>query len=85
MCFFLIPGDGVENAFAFTKKVFTYSLHKYEHGFFPGTGSLEDVGMGNGKHYCLNVPLKEGISDDQYLYVFKRFVLFLLLTFKEKT
>ncbi len=31
--------------------------------------------MGNGKHYCLNVPLKEGISDDQYLYVFKRFVI----------
>jgi len=32
----LFLGDGVENAFAFTQNVFTFSIHKYELGFFPG-------------------------------------------------
>jgi acetoin utilization deacetylase AcuC-like enzyme len=34
-------GDGVENAFAFSKNVFSLSLHKFEKGFFPGTGSIK--------------------------------------------
>ncbi|KAJ7903960.1 hypothetical protein B0H13DRAFT_2334974 [Mycena leptocephala] len=38
--------------------------------FFPGTGKLEDNGYGIGKHFCLNVPLKDGIDDDMYLNVF---------------
>jgi histone deacetylase 8 len=29
-------GDGVENAFNFSPKIFTFSLHKYENGYFPG-------------------------------------------------
>ncbi|KTF92962.1 hypothetical protein cypCar_00018806 [Cyprinus carpio] len=29
-------GDGVEDAFSFTSKVMTVSLHKFSPGFFPG-------------------------------------------------
>ena len=29
-------GDGVEDAFCATNKVFTLSFHKYSPGFFPG-------------------------------------------------
>ena len=32
-------GDGVENAFSFTDKVLTFSIHKKEPGYFPGTGA----------------------------------------------
>lgn len=39
-------GDGVEEAFAYTPSVTTISFHLYEPGFFPGTGSLTDIGFG---------------------------------------
>lgn len=64
-------GNGVENAFAFTRKVFTLSIHKYEPGFYPGTGSLDDIGIGNGKYHSLNIPLKTGISDEPYISMFQ--------------
>ncbi|XP_077282936.1 histone deacetylase 8-like [Arctopsyche grandis] len=64
-------GNGVENAFAFSKKVFTLSFHKHEPGFYPGSGLLSDVGLGNGRGYSCNVPLKEGVSDYSLNYLFK--------------
>ena len=69
-------GDGVENAFAFTPKVFTFSLHKYEMGYFPGSGNISDVGKGKGRYYSLNIPLKEGMDDAGYSYIFERYEIF---------
>ena len=65
-------GDGVQEAFRHTDSVFTVSFHKYEAGFFPGTGALEEVGLGKGAGCCVNVPLKDGITDEKYLDVFER-------------
>ncbi|KAH9918342.1 uncharacterized protein BXZ73DRAFT_92199 [Epithele typhae] len=64
-------GDGVEFAFYHTNRVMTVSFHKYTGDFFPGTGKLDDNGSGPGKHFCINVPLKDGIDDDMYIHVFK--------------
>ncbi|OBZ75060.1 Histone deacetylase phd1 [Grifola frondosa] len=64
-------GDGVEHAFYHTNRVMTVSFHKYTGDFFPGTGKLDDNGTGLGKHFCINVPLKDGIDDDMYLTTFK--------------
>ncbi|TFY82234.1 hypothetical protein EWM64_g1786 [Hericium alpestre] len=64
-------GDGVELAFYHSNRVMTVSFHKYTGDFFPGTGKLDGNGSGLGKHFCLNVPLKDGIDDDMYLTVFK--------------
>ena len=36
-------GDGVEEAFLTTDRVMTVSFHKYG-DYFPGTGSLDDIG-----------------------------------------
>uniref|UniRef100_A0A3P9IH00 histone deacetylase n=1 Tax=Oryzias latipes TaxID=8090 RepID=A0A3P9IH00_ORYLA len=63
-------GDGVEEAFSFTSKVMTVSLHKFSPGFFPGTGDLCDTGLGKGRWYAVNVPLEDGIKDDRYYQVF---------------
>ena len=63
-------GDGVEEAFSSTDKVVTFSLHKCEPGFFPGTGQLEDVGSGRGRYHSINVPLAEGVTDKMYRQVF---------------
>ncbi|MCL4126126.1 UNVERIFIED_CONTAM: hypothetical protein GTU68_055075, partial [Idotea baltica] len=62
-------GDGVENAFCFTPKIMTVSLHMQEPGFFPGTGKVTDVGMGRGRFYSVNVPYKAGINDSQLHYL----------------
>ncbi|KAJ7932677.1 hypothetical protein B0H13DRAFT_2227482 [Mycena leptocephala] len=64
-------GDGVELAFYQSNRVMTVSFHKYTGEFFPGTGKLDDNGYGLGKHFCLNVPLQDGIDDDMYLGIFK--------------
>lgn len=63
-------GDGVEEAFYTTDRVLTVSFHKYG-DFFPGTGHIDDIGIGHGKHYSVNVPLKDGMDDDNYERLFQ--------------
>jgi histone deacetylase 1/2 len=67
-------GDGVEEAFLTTDRVFTLSLHKFGGGFFPGTGDINNIGQGRGKNYSLNIPLKDGITDEAYQSLFKPIV-----------
>lgn len=64
-------GDGVQEAFNMTDRVMTVSFHKYNGEFFPGTGAIDEVGIGRGLNYSVNVPLKDGIDDDSYLRLFK--------------
>ncbi|KAJ9636248.1 histone deacetylase [Coniosporium apollinis] len=63
-------GDGVEEAFYTTDRVMTCSFHKYGE-YFPGTGELRDIGVGNGKYYSVNFPLRDGIDDKTYKSVFE--------------
>jgi len=63
-------GDGVEEAFYATDRVMTVSFHKYGE-YFPGTGELRDVGVGNGKYYSVNFPLRDGIDDKSYKGIFE--------------
>jgi len=63
-------GDGVEGAFYYSDKICTLDFHRYEPGFYPGTGSINNIGAGNGKYFTVNVPLLEGITDQQYTLIF---------------
>ena len=63
-------GDGVEEAFYTTDRVMTVSFHKYGE-YFPGTGELRDIGVGAGKYYAVNFPLRDGITDSTYKSVFE--------------
>ncbi|KAG8533578.1 histone deacetylase [Bacidia gigantensis] len=63
-------GDGVEEAFYTTDRVMTVSFHKYGE-YFPGTGELRDIGVGSGKHYAVNFPLRDGIDDKSYKEIFE--------------
>uniref|UniRef100_A0A2S2PC45 Histone deacetylase n=1 Tax=Schizaphis graminum TaxID=13262 RepID=A0A2S2PC45_SCHGA len=65
-------GNGVEYAYMATDKVFTLSFHQYEPGFYPTSGSLDDIGIDKGKYYTVNVPFKEGINDDKYITMFQK-------------
>ncbi|KAJ3218882.1 Histone deacetylase 8 [Clydaea vesicula] len=64
-------GDGVEEAFKYTNKVFTLSFHRFDAAFYPGSGSLDDVGLGKGKFHNLNIPLKKGLKSELFLKLFK--------------
>jgi len=64
-------GDGVEEAFYTTDRVMSVSFHKYG-DFFPGTGSLADIGAGAGKHHSINFPLRDGIDDESFVEVFRQ-------------
>jgi histone deacetylase HOS2 len=73
-------GDGVEQAFESTDRVFTLSYHKYGidkngYPFFPGTGAIHETGpidpRNRGKGHSLNIPIEDGIDDDQYKWLFK--------------
>ncbi|XP_063705171.1 histone deacetylase 8-like [Culicoides brevitarsis] len=59
-------GDGVEQAFYSTQKVLTLSFHVLEPGYFPGSGSIEANGIGNGKGFSINAPFKFNIGS-QYI------------------
>ena len=48
----------------------TCSFHKFGE-YFPGTGTQEDKGKGKGKGYAVNVPLKDGITDEAFKSVFE--------------
>lgn len=63
-------GDGVEEAFYTTDRVMTVSFHKYGE-YFPGTGELRDIGIGQGKYYAVNFPLRDGIDDTSYKSIFE--------------
>ncbi|KAF1828707.1 histone deacetylase 2 [Decorospora gaudefroyi] len=63
-------GDGVEEAFYTTDRVMTVSFHKYGE-YFPGTGELRDIGVGAGKNYSVNFPLRDGITDETYRNIFE--------------
>lgn len=63
-------GDGVEEAFYVTDRVMTVSFHKFG-DFFPGTGHIKDIGVATGKHYALNVPLNDGLNDDNFRRLFR--------------
>ena len=64
-------GDGVQEAFYLSDRVMTLSFHKYDGYYFPGTGDIGEIGGERGKHYCLNVPLQDGIEDEQYTQLYR--------------
>ncbi|CAH8450008.1 unnamed protein product [Heterobilharzia americana] len=67
-------GDGVEEAFWYSPRVVTFSVHHASPGFFPGTGNWNasnddnkqpvfSNGAGRGRFSAFNLPLDEGIND----------------------
>lgn len=69
-------GDGVENAFKFSKKVATCSIHRYDIGFYPGTGSLK-----SSRENTYNIPTEKGLNDSSMLWIIKEIVAPLILNF----
>jgi acetoin utilization protein AcuC len=67
-------GDGVQDAFHETDRVLTISLHQDPRTLFPGTGYVGETGRGQGKGFCVNVPLPPYTGDEAYLSAFEQIV-----------
>lgn len=75
-------GDGVQEAFYTTDRVMTVSFHKYNGTFFPATGNFNETGIGRGKNFAVNVPLRDGIEDENYIKLFKSIMEPIIATFQ---
>ncbi|MGH2369651.1 MAG: acetoin utilization protein AcuC [Chloroflexota bacterium] len=62
-------GDGTQELL-YDQPVLKLSLHQYDGRFFPGTGSIDEVGWGNGYGYTVNVGLPRHTGDAGYLSAF---------------
>jgi acetoin utilization deacetylase AcuC-like enzyme len=60
-------GNGTQDVFYEDPAVVFYSIHRYGHGFYPGTGSAAETGSGPGLGHTFNAPIRFGTSRKDYL------------------
>jgi acetoin utilization protein AcuC len=75
-------GDGTQMAFYEDPNVLTISLHERSMGFFPGTGRSEEMGVGEGKGYSVNIPLPPLTDDAEYWKAFEDVVVPIWMAYK---
>ena len=51
-------GNGTQDIFYDDPEVQFFSVHRYGHGFYPGSGAADETGTGAGLGRTLNVPLR---------------------------
>jgi len=66
-------GNGTQDAFYDDPSVLFISTHQYP--FYPGSGAVNEVGVGAGEGFTLNIPLPAGSADLEYLQVFQEIVV----------
>ena len=66
-------GNGTMHSLYDRKEVLYISLHQYPH--YPGTGSHDEIGSGDGEGYTLNLPLGPGLGDVDYLTLFRDIIV----------
>jgi len=65
-------GNGTQEMFYADPSVLFVSLHQFP--LYPGSGSVEENGVGDGRGYTLNVPLSAGAGNAAYGAAFERIV-----------
>lgn len=68
-------GDGVQAAFYSDPRVLTISVHESGRYLFPGTGSVQEIGSGDGRGTSINIPLPPMAGDDAILRAVERIVV----------
>ncbi len=63
-------GNGTQERFYDDPRVGVFSIHRWP--FYPGSGSDDETGIGDGLGTTLNLPVKMGTSRDRYLSWFAR-------------
>jgi acetoin utilization deacetylase AcuC-like enzyme len=65
-------GNGTQAIFWEDPRVLYVSSHAYP--FYPGTGSVNEVGGGPGRGFTVNLPLPGGCGDNEYCRVYREVV-----------
>ncbi|MDY6933365.1 MAG: histone deacetylase [Spirochaetota bacterium] len=73
-------GNGTQHSFESDNSIYYISLHQYPH--YPGTGTSNERGFGDGEGYTLNIPMRAGSGDKEYLEAFNKQILPELENFK---
>ncbi|MEM7009177.1 MAG: histone deacetylase [Thermodesulfobacteriota bacterium] len=61
-------GNGTQNIFYEDPSVLFFSTHQFP--FYPGTGSLKEIGSGEGEGYTVNVPMPPEMGDNEFIKIF---------------
>ncbi len=65
-------GDGVQWLFYDDPNVLTISYHQDGRFLFPGTGTIGEIGEGDGKGYSINFPLLPGTYNKSFINLFRK-------------
>ncbi len=66
-------GNGTQFSFYNSPEILFVSTHQYP--YYPGTGSLEEIGVEQGEGYTVNIPLPGGQGDEDYATIFNDIVV----------
>lgn len=66
-------GNGTQHSFESDNSVFYISLHQYPH--YPGTGSKNERGKGDGQGFTMNFPMEHGNGDEEYFAAFQNSII----------
>jgi acetoin utilization deacetylase AcuC-like enzyme len=67
-------GNGTQDIFYADPRVMFFSIHRYGHGFYPGTGAHDETGTGPGLGTTINAPIRYGTSRKEYHAAFRSFI-----------
>lgn len=73
-------GNGTQNSFYNSAEVLYFSTHQFPH--YPGTGHWSEVGEGKGEGFTVNVPLRAGKTDGDYIYIFRKILRPIVSSYK---
>ena len=59
-------GDGVQMGHYDSDQVLTISIHESGQWLFPGTGYVQEIGVGDGTGYSVNIPLLPYTQDNEW-------------------
>jgi acetoin utilization deacetylase AcuC-like enzyme len=72
-------GNGTQQIFYDDADVMYVSLHQYP--FYPGTGSVDEVGRAKGEGFTANLPMPAGAGDDDYMAAMRDVIIPLAMQF----
>jgi acetoin utilization deacetylase AcuC-like enzyme len=65
-------GNGTQHSFYRDPNVLYFSTHQFP--YYPGTGSIDQIGEDRGRGFTVNVPLAPGAGDEDFAAIYNRLV-----------
>ncbi len=75
-------GNGTSDIYYPDPTVLFISIHQDPRTIYPGVGFIDEIGVGAGEGYNVNIPLPPGTGDETYLYALREIFIPLAEEFK---